>query len=79
MGIIYQAYQNSVKLAEFKANDHSLQIVVDVFQVIHTIPPQTVYQAPAAGSGAPAQADMTALPGGPSPGDLLRRGLSNSG
>jgi len=69
MGIIYQAYQNSVKLAEFRADDHSLQIVVDVFQVIHKNPPQTVYQAPAAGSGALAQADMTALPGGPSPGD----------
>jgi 4-amino-4-deoxy-L-arabinose transferase-like glycosyltransferase len=69
MDIINQAYQNSVKLAEFRADDHNLQIVVDVFQVIHKNPPQTVYQAPAAGSGAPAQADMTALPGGPSPGD----------
>src|SRR6266436_2964438 len=69
MGIIYQALKNSVQLAEFRTNDHSLQIVVDVFQVIHKNPPQTVYQAPAAGSGAPAQADMTALPGGPSPGD----------
>jgi len=69
MNIIKEAYDHSVKRAEFRADDHNLQIVVDVFQVIHTIPPQTVYQAPAAGSGAPAQADMTALPGGPSPGD----------
>jgi len=69
MGIIYQALKNSVQLAEFRTNDHSLQIVVDVFQVNHKNPPQTVYQAPAAGSGALAQTDMTALPGGPSPGD----------
>jgi hypothetical protein len=69
MDIINQALKNSVKLAEFRADDHNLQIVVDVFQVIHPNPPHTVYQAPAAGSGALAQADMTALPGGPSPGD----------
>jgi len=57
MNIIKEAYDHSVKLAEFRAYDHNLQIVVDVFQVIHTIPPQTVYQAPAAGSGALAQAE----------------------
>src|SRR5260221_8262268 len=57
MNIIKEAYDHSVKRAEFRAGDHNLQIVVDVFQVIHTIPPQTVYQAPAAGSGALAQAE----------------------
>ncbi len=67
-GTCKEAYDHSVKRAEFRADDHNLQIVVDVFQVIHTIPPQIVYQAPAAGSSALAQADMTALPGGPSPG-----------
>ncbi|HKF35376.1 MAG TPA: phospholipid carrier-dependent glycosyltransferase, partial [Ktedonobacteraceae bacterium] len=65
MDIINQALKKSVKLAEFRADDHSLQIVVDVFQVIHKNPPQNVYQSPAAGSGALAQASTTALPGGP--------------
>jgi 4-amino-4-deoxy-L-arabinose transferase-like glycosyltransferase len=35
MGIIDDALKNSVLRAEFRANDHNLQIVIQVWQVIH--------------------------------------------
>lgn len=35
MDLIKQAYEHSVLLADFRADDHNLQIVVQVYQVIH--------------------------------------------
>jgi 4-amino-4-deoxy-L-arabinose transferase-like glycosyltransferase len=51
MNIIKDAYDHSVPRAEFRANDHDLQIVVGVYQVIHKIPLPNVYSAPGSGTG----------------------------
>lgn len=51
MNIIKDAYDHSVQRAEFRANDHDLQIVVGVYQVIHKFPPQNVYSTPGSGTG----------------------------
>ncbi len=51
MDIIKQAYKNSVQRAEFRADDHNLQIVVGVYQVIHNNSPSNVYSVPMSGTG----------------------------
>ena len=51
MGIINDALQKSVLRAEFRADDQKLQIVLQVWQVIHKMPPPNVYTVPATGSG----------------------------
>ncbi len=51
MGIINDALQKSVLRAEFRADDQKLQIVIQVWQVIHKMPPPNVYTVPATGSG----------------------------
>jgi 4-amino-4-deoxy-L-arabinose transferase-like glycosyltransferase len=51
MDIIKQAYENSVQRAEFRADDHNLQIVVGIYQVIHQYPPSNVYALPMSGTG----------------------------
>ncbi len=65
MQIITDALNHSILRAEFRADDHSDQLVIDVFQVIHKIPPAQVL-APNTGSGNPLA--MTAFPGRPTPG-----------
>jgi 4-amino-4-deoxy-L-arabinose transferase-like glycosyltransferase len=51
MDIIKQAYDHSVQRAEFRADDHNLQIVVGIYQVIHKYPPSTAYSLPLSGTG----------------------------
>lgn len=51
MDIIKQAYDNSIQRAEFRADDHNLQIVVGIYQVIHKNPPSNVYALPMSGTG----------------------------
>jgi 4-amino-4-deoxy-L-arabinose transferase-like glycosyltransferase len=51
MGIINDALQKSVLRVEFRADDQNLQIVIQVWQVIHKTPPSIVYSVPASGSG----------------------------
>jgi 4-amino-4-deoxy-L-arabinose transferase-like glycosyltransferase len=51
MDIIKQAYENSVQRAEFRADDHNLQIVVGIYQVIHKNPPSNVFSVPISGTG----------------------------
>lgn len=51
MDIIKQAYENSIQRAEFRADDHDLQIVVGIYQVIHQNPPSNVYTLPISGTG----------------------------
>ncbi len=51
MNIIKDAYDHSVPRAEFRADDHDLQIVVGVYQVIHKYPPPDVYSVPGSGTG----------------------------
>ena len=46
MKIIGDALSHSILRAEFRADDHSLQIVIQVFQVQHKIPPPVVQTAP---------------------------------
>ena len=46
MDIINAALQKSVLRAEFRANDQNLQIVIQVWQVIHKNPPPNVYVSP---------------------------------
>lgn len=65
MDIINQALNHSVLRADFRTDDHNLQIVVQVYQVIHKFPSPNVYQSPAPG-GAVAQYGLTALPNEPS-------------
>jgi 4-amino-4-deoxy-L-arabinose transferase-like glycosyltransferase len=62
MDLIKQAYEHSILLADFRADDHNLQIVVQVYQVIHLFPPQTVMrgQSPGATALATAGARMQA-------------------
>ena len=50
MGIINDALQKSVLRAEFRADDQNLQIVIQVWQVIHKNPPSNVYASPASGT-----------------------------
>lgn len=47
MDLIKTALQHSVLRAEFRTDDHNLQIVVDVYQVIHKFPASEVYVPPA--------------------------------
>jgi 4-amino-4-deoxy-L-arabinose transferase-like glycosyltransferase len=51
MDIIKQAYDHSVQRAEFRADDHNLQIVVGIYQVIHQNLPSNVYSLPITGTG----------------------------
>jgi hypothetical protein len=46
MGIIDHALKKSVLRAEFRADDQNLQVVIQVWQVIHKIPPSNVYANP---------------------------------
>ena len=55
MNIIKDAYEHSVLRADFRADDHNLQIVVQVYQVIHKFAPPIVYHGQGSGSGATAQ------------------------
>jgi hypothetical protein len=50
MDIINQALQRSVLRAEFRADDQNLQIVIQVWQVIHKYPPPDVYANPMPGT-----------------------------
>jgi hypothetical protein len=52
MQIITDALNHSILRAEFRADDHSDQLVIDVFQVIHKIPPAQVL-VPNTGNGNP--------------------------
>jgi 4-amino-4-deoxy-L-arabinose transferase-like glycosyltransferase len=47
MDIINHALKKSVLRAEFRADDQNLQIVIQVWQVIHQNPPSNVYANPA--------------------------------
>jgi 4-amino-4-deoxy-L-arabinose transferase-like glycosyltransferase len=51
MQIIDDALKKSVLRAEFRADDHDLQIVIQVWQVIHQNPPSNVYSGPVSGVG----------------------------
>ena len=51
MDIIHDALNKSVLRAEFRADDQNLQIVIQVWQVIHTYPSPNVYANPASGTG----------------------------
>jgi 4-amino-4-deoxy-L-arabinose transferase-like glycosyltransferase len=51
MQIIDDALKKSVLRAEFRADDHNLQIVIQVWQVIHQNPPSNVYSGPTFGTG----------------------------
>jgi len=51
MDIIKVAYDHSVQQAEFRADDHDLQIVVGVYQVTHKIPSPNVYAPRGSGTG----------------------------
>jgi 4-amino-4-deoxy-L-arabinose transferase-like glycosyltransferase len=51
MGIINGALQKSVLRAEFRTDDQNLQIVIQVWQVIHENSPSNVYAGPASGTG----------------------------
>jgi 4-amino-4-deoxy-L-arabinose transferase-like glycosyltransferase len=51
MGIIKDALDKSVLRAEFRTDDQKLQIVIQVWQVIHKFPPPTVYAAPLSANG----------------------------
>ncbi|TMF50278.1 MAG: hypothetical protein E6I32_04395 [Chloroflexi bacterium] len=55
MDLIKQAFQHSVLRADFRADDHNLKIVVQVFQVIHQYTPPTVYSGQGSGPGAAMQ------------------------
>ncbi len=58
MSIINDALQKSVLRAEYRADDQNLQIVIQVWQVIHKNPPSNVYARPASGT-AMASASIT--------------------
>src|SRR6266496_571385 len=58
MDIINNALQQSVLRAEFRADDQKLQIVIQIWQVIHKNPPSNVYARPASGT-AMASASIT--------------------
>lgn len=49
MQILTQALNHSILRTEFRADDHSQQIVIQVFQVQHKIPPPMVRTAPGTG------------------------------
>jgi Dolichyl-phosphate-mannose-protein mannosyltransferase len=51
MDIIKDALQKSVLRAEFRADDQNLQIVIQVWQVIHTNPSPNVYANPTSATG----------------------------
>src|SRR5256886_2173305 len=51
MGIINDALQKSVLRAEYRADDQNLQIVIQIWQVIHKTPLPNVYAVPATRSG----------------------------
>ncbi len=51
MGIINAALQKSVLRAEFHADDQKLQIVIQIWQVIHKNPPSNVYANPVPATG----------------------------
>jgi len=51
MGIINDALKKSVLRAEFRADDQKLQIVIQIWQVIHQASPSNVYAVPASGTG----------------------------
>jgi len=69
MNLIKQAYQHSVLRAEFRADDHNLQIVVQVYQVIHQYTPPTVYSGQGSGPGATIQTNGPPLFNGSPRGD----------
>jgi 4-amino-4-deoxy-L-arabinose transferase-like glycosyltransferase len=69
MEIINTALQHSILRAEFRADDHNLQIVVQAWQVIHQNPSPNVYSGPGSANGVIAQYDTTAFSNGPPGGD----------
>ncbi len=81
MEIINTALKHSILRAEFRADDHDLQVVVQVWQVNHKNPSPNVFSRPGTGSGAIAQYDTTAFFNGP-PGvyktSLANRQLGNN-
>jgi 4-amino-4-deoxy-L-arabinose transferase-like glycosyltransferase len=52
MDIIKQAYEHSVLLADFSADDHNLQLVIQIYQVIHKFPSPVVMNNQHSGSTA---------------------------
>ena len=69
MDLIKQAFQHSVLRADFRADDHNLKIVVQVFQVIHQYTPPTVYSGQGSGPGAAMQTNGPPLFNGSPRGD----------
>jgi hypothetical protein len=51
MGIINDALNKSVLRTEFRADDQKLQIVIQIWQVIHQASPSNVYAVPVSGTG----------------------------
>ena len=76
MDLIKQAFQHSVLRADFRADDHNLKIVVQVFQVIHHYTPPTVYSGQ--GSGPGEQCKLTARPCLMVHREMIRQELRNS-
>jgi hypothetical protein len=56
MDLIKTAYEHSVLLADFRADDHNLQIVVQIYQVIHKSPAPVVMNGHSPDMKAPATA-----------------------
>lgn len=61
MGIINQALQHSVLRAEFRADDQNLQIVIQVWQVIHQNPSPDVYVQPMSRTGKSSMGNISNL------------------
>lgn len=61
MNMIKTALNHSVMMAEFKADDHDKQIVIQVYKVIHKFPPSMV-DAPSAPAGSTPALALDALP-----------------
>ncbi|HWZ17178.1 MAG TPA: glycosyltransferase family 39 protein [Ktedonobacteraceae bacterium] len=59
MGIINDALHKSVLRAEFRADDQNLQIVIQVWQVIHKNPSPNVYANPPTGAGQASASTVT--------------------
>ena len=67
MDLIKTALDNSVLRADFRADDHNLQIVVQVYQVIHKNAQPVVDAAPPSGGNLAASASGITGPPASSP------------